>query len=92
MNLKEAVAYATRGQGARGRPATGMASMTPAERGVAVLVHQGLSNPEISDRLFISTRTVQAHLSHIFTKLDIASRRELRKMWEAESGRIPPGS
>jgi DNA-binding CsgD family transcriptional regulator len=44
---------------------------------VADLVAEGLTNPQIGDRLFISRRTVQAHLAHIFAKLDLTSRSQL---------------
>ena len=54
----------------RGRPLTGWESLTPTERSVADLVAEGLTNPQIGDRLFISRRTVQAHLAHVFAKLD----------------------
>jgi DNA-binding CsgD family transcriptional regulator len=64
-------------RGPRGRPASGWASLTPAEHAVADLVADGLTNPQIGDRLFISRRTVQAHLVHVFAKLDIASRAQL---------------
>ena len=47
----------------------------PAE--VAHLVGKGLSNPEIGARLFISSHTVQYHLSKVFAKLDISSRSQL---------------
>ena len=49
----------------------------PAERDVARLVCEGLANKEIAARLFVSPRTVQAHLTHIYTKLGIASRVQL---------------
>jgi DNA-binding CsgD family transcriptional regulator/tetratricopeptide (TPR) repeat protein len=64
-------------RGPRGRPQTGWASLTPAERTIAGLVAEGLSNPKIGDRLYISHRTVQTHLAHVFTKLDITSRAQL---------------
>jgi DNA-binding CsgD family transcriptional regulator len=64
-------------RGPRGRPQSGWLSLTPAEQAVASLVADGLSNPQIGDRLFISRRTVQAHLAHVFAKLDIASRAQL---------------
>ncbi|HKE75809.1 MAG TPA: AAA family ATPase [Acidimicrobiales bacterium] len=64
-------------RGPRGRPRTGWASLTPTERTVADLVGEGLSNPQVGDRLYVSRRTVQTHLAHIFTKLDITSRAQL---------------
>lgn len=44
---------------------------------MADLVADGLSNPQIGERLFISRRTVQAHLAHMFAKLGISSRAQL---------------
>ncbi len=64
-------------RGPRGRPASGWASLTPAGQAVAGLVADGLTNPQIGERLYISGRTVQTHLVHIFAKLDIASRAQL---------------
>jgi DNA-binding CsgD family transcriptional regulator len=49
------------------------------ERQIAELARDGLSNPEIGARLFLSPRTVEWHLRHVFTKLGIHSRRELAK-------------
>lgn len=64
-------------RGDRGRPATGWASLTPTERTVTKLAAEGMTNPQIGERLFISRRTVQTHLSHVFAKLGVASRVEL---------------
>jgi DNA-binding CsgD family transcriptional regulator len=64
-------------RGPRGRPRTGWHSLTPTERSVAELVTEGLSNPQIGDRLYISRRTVQTHLGHVFAKLDLTSRAQL---------------
>ncbi len=64
-------------RGTRGRPQIGWASLTPAEHAVAGLVAEGLSNPQIGERLYISHRTVQTHLAHMFAKLDIATRAQL---------------
>jgi predicted ATPase/class 3 adenylate cyclase/DNA-binding CsgD family transcriptional regulator len=77
LSLDEAVAYARRGRGERKRPSTGWASLTPTERDVARLVADGLANNEIAARLFISRRTVQTHLTHVYAKLGINSRVQL---------------
>ncbi len=64
-------------RGKRDRPRTGWASLTPTERMVSDLVAEGLSNPQIGERLFVSRRTVQTHLAHVFRKLQMSSRSEL---------------
>jgi DNA-binding CsgD family transcriptional regulator/tetratricopeptide (TPR) repeat protein len=51
--------------------------LTPQEREIAHLAGNGLSNPEIGTRLFLSRRTVEYHLSKVFPKLGITSRSEL---------------
>jgi predicted ATPase/DNA-binding CsgD family transcriptional regulator len=73
----DAVAYAARKGGGRKRPATGWASLTPAELEVVRLVGQGLRNDAIAQRLFIAPGTVKVHLSHVFAKLGITTRAEL---------------
>jgi DNA-binding CsgD family transcriptional regulator len=61
----------------RKRPATGWASLTPAELEVARLAGEGLRNDAIARGLFIAPGTVKVHLSHIFAKLGITTRAEL---------------
>jgi predicted ATPase/class 3 adenylate cyclase/DNA-binding CsgD family transcriptional regulator len=77
LSLDDTVAYATRARGARGRPSTGWASLTPTELEVVGLVVEGLTNPEIGARLFMSRATVKTHLSHVYAKLGVANRTEL---------------
>ncbi|WP_377268729.1 LuxR C-terminal-related transcriptional regulator [Peterkaempfera sp. SMS 1(5)a] len=89
LSLQEAVAYAGRQRGPRQR-GVGWVSLTPAERQVADLAAAGLSNREIGDRLFSSPRTVQAHLSHVFAKLGINSRKELAAQTQARHRQLPP--
>ncbi|HET9052351.1 MAG TPA: LuxR C-terminal-related transcriptional regulator, partial [Candidatus Dormibacteraeota bacterium] len=77
LSAAEAVSYAARGRGSKDRPLTGWDSLTRAERDIAHLVADGMSNREIGDRLLVSARTVETHLSHIFRKVPVANRREL---------------
>lgn len=64
-------------RGRRPRATVGWDSLTRSERDIVRLTAEGLRNREIGDRLFISPRTVQSHLTSIFRKLGMASRAEL---------------
>jgi predicted ATPase/DNA-binding CsgD family transcriptional regulator len=77
LTAQAAVSYARRSRGPRQRPDHGWDSLTPTEREVVQLVTEGLSNPDIADRLFISRATVKTHLSHVFSKLDVINRAQL---------------
>jgi len=77
LSVEEAIAYAQRGRGERKRAATGWGALTPAERDVVRLVSEGLGNKDIAARLFVSPRTVQTHLTHVFAKLSVTSRMQL---------------
>jgi non-specific serine/threonine protein kinase len=70
-------------RGAAGQPETD--ELTSREREIAALVASGLSNREIASRLFISRRTVDAHVNHIYAKLKISSRVQLT-IWERDCG------
>jgi DNA-binding CsgD family transcriptional regulator len=59
------------------RAQSGWQSLTPSEQAVVGLVAEGLSNPQIGQRLYVSRRTVQTHLTHVFAKLHITSRAQL---------------
>ena len=56
---------------------SGVESLTPSELRVAELAADGMTNREIAQALFVTERTVETHLGHVFPKLDIASRTEL---------------
>jgi DNA-binding CsgD family transcriptional regulator len=69
---------AATGETARKRTVETVTELTAQEAQIARLARSGHSNSEISARLFISPRTVEWHLSRVFTKLGISSRRQLR--------------
>jgi DNA-binding NarL/FixJ family response regulator len=68
---------ASTGEKVRVRTVEARDELTPQERHIAGLARDGLSNPEIGARLFLSPRTVEWHLRKVFTKLRIHSRQEL---------------
>jgi DNA-binding NarL/FixJ family response regulator len=68
------------GETARRRSVETRGDLTAQEGQIARLARDGLSNPEIGARLFISPRTVEYHLHKIFTKLAISSRVELPRV------------
>ncbi|GIF48288.1 regulatory LuxR family protein [Asanoa ferruginea] len=65
--------------GARPRRAavTGVDALTSAELRVASLAAEGHSNPEIAQRLFVTRRTVETHLTHVYAKLGVTTRTDL---------------
>jgi predicted ATPase/DNA-binding CsgD family transcriptional regulator len=79
-DLRTRVDYARRSRGRRGRPSSGWASLTPAEQSVVRLAADGLSNPDIGSRLFMSRSTVKTHLSHVYAKLGVTNRTELANL------------
>jgi DNA-binding CsgD family transcriptional regulator len=66
--------------GRRRRPASERDRLTVAESRVAQLAAEGHSNAEIARRLYLSVNTVQTHLKHVFSKLGISSRHQLRDL------------
>jgi predicted ATPase/DNA-binding CsgD family transcriptional regulator len=80
LPLADAIAYTRRGRGRRDRPRLGWASLTPAELEVAELAADGVSNPDIAAKLFMSRSTVKMHLSSVFAKLQVANRTELARV------------
>jgi DNA-binding CsgD family transcriptional regulator len=77
LSTEEAIAYARRRRATHKRATSGWGSLTPTELDVVQLVREGLSNKDIGARLFISPRTVQTHLTHVYTKLNLTSRLQL---------------
>jgi ATP/maltotriose-dependent transcriptional regulator MalT len=68
-----------RATGARPRRAqlTGFEALTASERRIAELAAEGLTNREIAQTLFVTARTVEGHLTHVFYKLDVKTRTAL---------------
>ena len=75
--MNAVLGYAQRGRGQRKRPTSGWAALTPTELDVVHLVCKGLGNNDIAARLFVSPRTVQTHLTHVYAKLSLSSRVQL---------------
>ena len=90
LPLADAVTLVRRTRGRRDRPATGWASLTPTEMDVVRLVVDGLANPEIAAKLFISRSTVKTHLGHVFAKLAVANRTELAALATQRLAAEPP--
>jgi DNA-binding NarL/FixJ family response regulator len=67
------------GETARKRRVETHSELTAQEAQVTRLAPEGLSNPEIAARMYISARTVQYHLSKVFAKLGISSRGQLER-------------
>jgi DNA-binding NarL/FixJ family response regulator len=67
--------------GARRPQPTG--ELTPAEQRVAELARDGLANKEIAHALFLSVKTVEGHLSHVYAKLGVRSRAQLARRLSA---------
>jgi len=67
------------GDTVRKRTAETASELTPQEAHIARLAAGGRTNIEIGAQLFLSTRTVEWHLSKMYTKLGVSSRRELRQ-------------
>ena len=91
LSIPDAIAYAQRGRGERRRASSGWASLTRAELDVVKLVSEGLGNKDVAAQLFVSPRTVQAHLTHVYTKLGLTSRVQLAQE-AAKRGARPPAS
>jgi DNA-binding CsgD family transcriptional regulator len=77
------------------RPAAGWDALTPTEAKIAALVGEGLSNPDIGKRLFLSRNTVQSHMRQVLAKLQARSRVEVATAAAARRprpGQVPFGA
>jgi DNA-binding CsgD family transcriptional regulator len=78
------------GEKVRRQPVESSDGLTAQERRIAQLARDGLSNPEIGARLFLSPRTVEWHLRKVFTKLGIRTRRELADLLPSSPSQLIP--
>jgi DNA-binding CsgD family transcriptional regulator len=82
LPIEAVVVEAAASRRARRRHSSGWSSLTESERQVAVLVAEGMSNPQVAERLFVSRGTVKFHLANIFGKLGLGGRTQLaREVW-----------
>ena len=81
LTMDQAVAVVAKGRGRRKRPTTGWASLTPSELEVVKLVADGMTNPEVGERLFVSRRTVQTHVASVLRKIGARNRAELASLY-----------
>jgi DNA-binding CsgD family transcriptional regulator len=68
---------------------TGLEALTGSERRIAELAAEGLSNSQIAQTLFVTSRTVEGHLTHVFQKLDVNTRTELPAALAAPTRAVP---
>ena len=87
MTLTAALEYALADEpGEAWRPGPRQA-LTRRETEVAMLAARGLTNRDIATRLYLSVRTVEAHIDHILTKLGFRTRTQLAA-WAHEEGQL----
>jgi len=85
-DLADLVEIVRRGRGDRRRPTFGWDSLTPTERRVVELVADGLTNPQIAERMIIGRATVKTHVSNVLRKLDLTGRTQLATAYRRRVG------
>ncbi|MBV8713006.1 MAG: helix-turn-helix transcriptional regulator [Solirubrobacterales bacterium] len=78
------------GEKVRKRTVATRDELTAQERQIAELARDGVSNPEIAARLFLSRRTVEWHLRNVFSKLGIGSRQDLAQALPSSDSQLIP--
>jgi DNA-binding NarL/FixJ family response regulator len=68
---------------------TGLEALTASERRIAELAAEGLTNAQIAQTLFVTARTVEGHLTHVFLKLHVKARTELPAALAAPTQAVP---
>ncbi|MET0136347.1 MAG: AAA family ATPase [Kibdelosporangium sp.] len=86
---RDELRFAARGARTRNQSGDGLAVLTTREREIVDLVAEDLTNREIAERLYISKKTVEAHLSRAFNKLDVRSRVALTRRLAAGTPETP---
>jgi len=81
---------AATGETARRRSVDTLLELTAQEAHIARLAAEGRTNPEIAAQLYVSPRTVEWHMSKIFTKLGVSSRRRLGQALRTSPPQRPP--
>lgn len=84
-DVADLVEVVRRTRGGRGRPHTGWDSLTPTEVAVVALVAEGLTNPQIAERLVVGRATVKTHVSSALTKTGLAGRTQLATEYRART-------
>ncbi len=90
-DIADLVEVARRGRGDRRRPAFGWDSLTPTELLVTELVAEGLTNPQIAERLIIGQATVKTHVSNVLRKLDMTRRTQVATAYHQRADNRRPG-
>lgn len=68
---------------------SGVEALTPSELRIVRLAHEGRSNRQIAQELYLSIKTVEGHLARAYGKLDITTRSELERVLEPKKARVP---
>jgi DNA-binding CsgD family transcriptional regulator len=91
LALAERAEHGLRAAGARPRRdrITGRDALTASEQRIAELAIEGMSNRQIAETLFITRKTVESHLEHVFRKLDVHARGQLRQALAAQDQLVP---